>query len=185
METNEGFLRRWSRRKQAAQAAPPAPAPEIVEVPLAEPELPSLESLGTASDYTAFLQEGVSAEVQRRALQRAWESDASIAEFRGMAEYAWDFNAPQYGQLWASDDVVKLVQAVLSPAASEPPAPVMSPAIAEVMPLEGELAWQIALSERAGTAEGEMLEQAVDDEAGTDLAPRDLGVRRHGSALPC
>jgi len=119
---SEGLLRRWSRRKQAAKTASPPAAPEQPEVSAPELELPALESLGTSSDYTAFLQKGVSAEIQHRALQQAWRSDKTIAGFRGMAEYAWDFNAPEYGRLWAADDVAKLVHAVISQPAADPPA---------------------------------------------------------------
>lgn len=172
-EGNEGLLRRWSRRKQAAKSSPPPAVAEEADIPVPEPELPPLESLGATSDYAAFLQKGVSAEVQRLALQQAWRSDASIAEFRGMAEYAWDFNTPEYGRLWAADDVVKLVQAVISPPADEPPAVEHAalpepPASVVVQP--------------GGT---EAVEQAPDVVAEIAPAPKEPAVRRHGSALPC
>ena len=51
--------------------------------------------------------------MQRQALQRAWESDPAIAGFRGMADYDWDFNAADYGRLWPTDDVAKLLGEVL------------------------------------------------------------------------
>ena len=63
----------------------------------------------------------MAAEVQRIALQRAWASDEQIAGFRGMADYDWDFNAPTYGKLWASDDVARLLQAVVAPPAEIEP----------------------------------------------------------------
>ncbi len=123
-EATEGLFRRWARRKQEAKAAPDhAPPPAALpEQPSAElsltlpgPVLPDLETLGPGSDYKAFLQKGVAAEVQSIALQRAWASDEQIAGFRGMADYDWDFNAPTYGKLWASDDVARLLQAVVAP----------------------------------------------------------------------
>ncbi len=110
-----GFLGRWSRRK--ATARHPAAIPTAAASP---PELPPVESLGAGSDFAAFLQQGVAAELQRRALAVAWRSDAAITEFRGMADYDWDFNAPTYGRLWASDDAAKLLAAVMTPPAVEP-----------------------------------------------------------------
>ena len=169
-QASEGLLRRWSRRKQAAQSAPPA----VADVPdLPAPELPAIESLGIASDYKAFLQNGVTAEVQRLALQRAWQSDESIAGFRGMAEYAWDFNAPEYGSLWATDDVAKLLQAVLTPPEDDPPT-AMAELAAEPEPLE--------------PAEPHQVESATEEPpsplAATEPVQKETYVRRHGSALP-
>ena len=180
MTANEGLLRRWSRRKQAAQATPPPPADpaEAVAAPPEPPDLPLVETLGTFSDYTAFLQKGVSAEVQRLALQRAWQSDESIAGFRGMAEYAWDFNAPDYGRLSATDNVAKLLDAVLTPpedppeAAAEPAAPAEppEPALAEPPPDLGQ----------AETAQAPLPGPVAE---AAPAQPR-AGIRRHGSALP-
>ncbi len=98
-----GFLARWSRRKAASRQAeaPPVPESALDEAAL---ELPPIESLGADSDYTAFLARGVSQAVQAQALGIAWASDPVIANFRGMAEYAWDFNAPGYGELAPGDD---------------------------------------------------------------------------------
>jgi hypothetical protein len=153
----------------AAAAAPPAVA-EQPDVSVAEPELPPLDSLGSASDYTAFLQKGVSAEVQRLALHQAWRSDESIAGFRGMAEYAWDFNTPEYGRLWAADDLAKLVQAVISPPADDPPAVehAASPEAPEAIEFQPEA-----------------VEPAPDVVAEIEPAPKEPALRRHGSALPC
>ena len=169
MTTSDGFLSRWSRRKAQAKVAVPA-------VPLAEPDvpalaLPDLETLGSGSDYTAFLQKGVAAEVQRQALQRAWESDAGIAAFRGMADYDWDFNAPTYGRLRLTDNVAELLRAVLaSPPEPETETPegveVGTPEVAAPGPLAVTQALPLAVA-AAEPSEAE--------------APR----RRHGSALPC
>lgn len=171
---NEGVLRRWARRKQAAKALPPAPvAPTALSDLPAEPppDLPDLDTLDAASDYTAFLQAGVSAEVQRLALQRAWASSPAIAEFRGMAEYAWDFNAPEYGRLWALDDVAKLVRAVVDRVAEEPEAPA-PPVAAQEAPVQDALA-EPAPDELAGPP------------AELEAEPAKPLPRRHGSALPC
>lgn len=183
MTTGEGLLRRWSRRKQAAQATPPtlpSADPAAVVAPPEPPDLPSIETLGLSSDYTAFLQNGVSAEVQRLALQRAWQSDERIAGFRGMAEYAWDFNAPGYGRLSATDDVAKLLDAVLTPPEDPPetaepvaPAAPHGPALAEP-----------ALPPGLGQAEEAQGESTAGLAAGDAPAQQVAGTRRHGSALP-
>lgn len=207
MTTNEGVLRRWSRRKQAAKVAPPPSLPEhdatlaaepnapLPGLPPAElpppelppPELPPIESLDIASDYTAFLQKGVTAEVQRLALQRAWQSDERIASFRGMAEYAWDFNKPDYGRLWAADDVLKLVQDVLTPPSYEPPSddpPLEQPPVADapVLPAEDAALLQQADAAADGAADGAA--DPAHDPVATAEPAADRMVRRHGSALP-
>lgn len=163
---SDSFLGRWSRRKHATRATPPDIAP-AVEPPL---DLPDIESLGQSSDYTAFLQNGVTAEIQALALRRAWASDATIAGFRGMADYDWDFNAPTYGRLWPSDDIAKLLQAVLQVPRDEPetvaePSPEPVIAMAQPLPL---------LSEPVPPAT--VITEAVE--------PSPV-YRRHGSALPC
>lgn len=110
MSGNGGsFLSRWSRRKRAAGIAPPpaglAPASPEAAPPEAAPpagtaepafdpaSLPPLESLTAESDFTAFLREEVPAVLRRAALRRAWSLDATIRDFVGPADYAWDFNA--------------------------------------------------------------------------------------------
>jgi hypothetical protein len=106
MSGAERFLARWSRRKasgrEAAGSAPETP-----------PELPPLDSLGPASDYSVFVGRGVASAVQAAALRVAWRSDPAIANFRGMAEYDWDFNAPGYGALSAADDAGALLARVV------------------------------------------------------------------------
>lgn len=232
MTTDEGFLRRWARRKQAAKAAeaevrppdpavaptPPGPpdaglgvepvavrgaaeaAPEEADPAL---DLPPLESLTASSDFTAFLQKGVSAAVQSRALRVAWESDEAIAGFRGMAEYAWDFNAPDYGKLWATDDVAKLVQQALrgavpvEPAQADPAAPgdvpgESTPAHDPEHPAE-EPAYAVAEAPVAAAVADASAEggdavappgAGAQDAAAEAVALRAAAVRRHGSALP-
>ena len=196
MTTNEGVLRRWSRRKQAAKAAPPVSPPasppeheaalaaEPDPLPdLAPPDLPPIESLGIASDYTAFLQKGVTAEVQCRALQRAWQSDERIAGFRGMAEYAWDFNTPEYGRLWATDDVLKLVRQVLAPPPDEPP-PNEPPGTDKPVLATGPSPTGATMPSQADLAPHVLTEPPDDLVATAEPAASDALLRRHGSALP-
>ncbi|QCG92637.1 DUF3306 domain-containing protein [Azospirillum sp. TSA2s] len=125
VEEETGFLGRWSRLKREARREEPVAEPVVPEAPAmlpAEPaeaveeeapELPSLDSLDSGSDYTGFLRPDVPAELRRQALRKAWTSDPVIAGFRGFAEYDWDYNAPGYGALLPTDDIARLLDAVL------------------------------------------------------------------------
>jgi hypothetical protein len=155
-----GFLSRWSRLKRTA----PAPAPEPV---VDEASLPPIETLAADSDFSAFLRAGVSAALQTRALQVAWSSDPAIADFRGMAEYDWDFNAVGYGRLAAGDNVATMLRALIEPRAEPEPEPEPTALVAEAAPIE-------ALPEPPEDAPPEPAEPEPP-------APR---VRRHGGALP-
>ena len=127
---DESFLDRWSRLKREAREEPPA-APAPIEEPIEEPAsteepfdpstLPPLESLTADSDYTAFLAPQVPQELRLLALRKAWVSDPKIAEFRGFAEYDWDFNAPGYGQLLPTDNIREMVENMFRE--EPPPAP--------------------------------------------------------------
>ncbi|CAO3439571.1 DUF3306 domain-containing protein [Azospirillum endophyticum] len=129
VEEEEGFLGRWSRLKREAQTEEPPAGPSMPE-PVGEapreaaavlpaeageetPELPPLDSLDAGSDYTGFLSRDVPADLRRQALRKAWASDPVIAGFRGFAEYDWDYNAPGYGALRPTDDIARLLDAVL------------------------------------------------------------------------
>ena len=178
---SEGLFRRWSRRKLETRGAPPVermPAPPVAPSvpPEPAPVLPDLDTLDAGSDYTAFLQQGVPAAVQQLALRRAWTSDAAIAGFRGMADYDWDFNAPNYGALWPTDDVAKLIQAVIAPPAPEPG---MAPA--EAPPVVVQAPAPLMLEAATVAADGQADAGQPDQEAAAVPA----APRRHGSALPC
>src|SRR5258707_15466584 len=108
--SDEEFLARWSRRKREAKAVvnvPPPPEPAGTPNPMppgaaenppdAEVELsslPPIDSIDAATDITAFLRKGISKELSRAALRRAWTADPAIRDFVGLAENAWDFNDP-------------------------------------------------------------------------------------------
>jgi hypothetical protein len=70
-------VRRWSRRKRAAQdsqsgaeTATTAPAVAPPAKVLTDADMPPLESLDEHSDYSPFLSPGVSDELRQRALRR-------------------------------------------------------------------------------------------------------------------
>lgn len=130
-EQDDDFLKRWSRRKQAAavdakrvkEEPAPQPAPDEAR-PKAEDAfdpatLPSLDSITAISDVRNFLRAGVPAELTRAALRRAWSADPAIRDFIGLSENAWDFTAPDaipgFGPLNASPEEIKaLVDRIIS-----------------------------------------------------------------------
>ena len=164
MDQPEPFLSRWSRLKREAREETPTPddtAPEapLTEAPLTEasadteaatapdPEpfdpasLPPVESLGADSDYTPFLRADVPQELRLMALRKAWVSDPVISNFRGFAEYDWDFNAPGYGRLLPTDRILDMVDSIVrdAPEQAQPAAEdEAAPAVASAEPAEGE-----------------------------------------------
>ncbi len=143
MSSDNSFLSRWSRRKQAVKAAelspPKAPAAEPVHdgtqpaeapppvpedaAPAAEP-LPSIDNLTADSDISAFLRKGVPEALKRAALRKAWALDPAIRDHIGPADYAWDYNdpgsIPGFGGSIKSAAVEKLASLTAS---GEPPPP--------------------------------------------------------------
>jgi hypothetical protein len=123
MTDPEDFLSRWSRRKREAKVGPDQPERDRAVAPdQAKPDespqpqapvrasaasprdaaaddvfdlskLPSLDSIGAATDIRMFLQPGVPEALSRAALRRAWSADPGIRDFIGLAENAWDFTA--------------------------------------------------------------------------------------------
>ncbi len=71
--------------------------------------LPDLATLGNDSDFTPFLRPGVPTSLRTAALRKLWTSDPDILNYRTLADYDWDFNAPGYGSLLPMDDVKRLV----------------------------------------------------------------------------
>jgi hypothetical protein len=113
MVEDEGFVRRWSRRKEEARREPLAkpvadtarrsddrgnaavPA-EPGAAPNDEPrsvvdDLPEIEKLRAESDFTVFLQDGVPEELRRTALRHLWRLDPVFANLDGLLEYGEDY----------------------------------------------------------------------------------------------
>jgi hypothetical protein len=137
MNSAEGFVSRWSRRKRqaerqkkagpaasgaaeaarlgddAATAAPSDPDPDAPQV-FDATSLPPIESIVLGTDIRSFLQSGVPVALMRAALRRAWVTDPAIRDFIGIAENQWDFNDPTaipgFGPMRAGDDVPGLAQ---------------------------------------------------------------------------
>ena len=135
MSSDDDFLSRWSRRKQAA--ADPEKALSDVQKPEDQPvgknaavrtdneeevfdvtKLPPIDSITAISDVRDFLRAGVPADLTRAALRRAWSADPAIRDFIGLAENAWDFNDPNampgFGPLAATDNVRQMVEQIMS-----------------------------------------------------------------------
>ena len=101
MDADEGFLQRWSRRKQGVQdeEQPPAPeSPEPAPVPEAEApvlgdaDMPSLETIEESRDVSPFFSEGVSEHLRRQALRRLF----SLPGFNlrdGLDDYDEDYRS--------------------------------------------------------------------------------------------
>jgi hypothetical protein len=117
---DEGFLTRWSRRKQAARAAereqepqhsaPQGPArtadanapqgptraaePDAAQRPDAAdraPALPDPSTLDASSDFSVFLGRDVPIETHRAALRRLWRLDPFYNRLDGLSDYCEDF----------------------------------------------------------------------------------------------
>ena len=217
--SDKQFLARWSRRKREAKAvvnvppppepagtpnpAPPAAAenPPDAEVDLSS--LPPIDSIDAATDITAFLRKGISEELSRAALRRAWTADPAIRDFVGLAENAWDFNDPNampgFGPLNCSAEQIdalvgRIVGGVRSAADS------LATAVAEGKqdrqsndsgraPLSEshptEAVADLATGEEISRDEPSEVPAAVHPEPSeTDRAEAALRRRTHGGALP-
>lgn len=92
----QGFVQRWSRRKQQAEgrselAESPEPDPPAEPpAPLTDADMPPLESLTEASDFSGFLSSGVSEELRRLALRKLFHS-AAFNVRDGLNDYDEDF----------------------------------------------------------------------------------------------
>lgn len=148
---SEDFLSRWSRRKreatteiegedkdkartgasepaadvaaQAEQAADPvgaAPAGPALDLP----HLPPIEAITAASDIRPFLAPGVPEKIARAALRRAWTVDPQIRNFVGLADYDWDYHAPNsaagFGPLEMTDELRQAVLRIIGEVPSGP-----------------------------------------------------------------
>jgi hypothetical protein len=137
--TDDGgtFLGRWARRKAQARGAdeapPPAglqPAPPTTGDPepdeIALEDLPPIDSIDASTDLTPWLRKNVPEAWKRAALSRAWAADPAISQFTGLADYAWDWNAPDgvpgFGPLRTTDNVAELLAQAIGEV-PRPPAP--------------------------------------------------------------
>jgi len=149
VDSATNFLRRWSKRKRAAEARAPdgaqaadrqpieadtnptSPAPaqrEAAPPPFDPASLPPIDSITAASDIRAFLAPGVPQELARAALRRVWVTDPTIRDFIGIAENQWDFTNPDgvpgFGSLEFTPALRRMVADLFADAPeAAPPAP--------------------------------------------------------------
>lgn len=193
----DGFLSRWSRRKQQArhgkfdpERTSPTRQPAETEDPpvAAEPEisaeelarLPRIEELTAESDLTGFLRNGVPLALRNAAQRRVWALDPKIRDYVGEArDYAYDWNTPAgvpgSGPL-AEQDIEGLLRRVIGDGEPQPsPAP-PQPAADASPGTRHEL--DASPSEQPSSARPD---QAADLESTPKPAPTE---RRHGRAMP-
>lgn len=118
MSGNDGFLSRWSRRKQAAAADPEEPdaisedvaaeaAGDTEEAASAETEaveelsdaeilekfdLKDPDELGPGDDFSGFMRAAVPEHLRRRALRTLWRSNPVLANLDGLNDYDGDWS---------------------------------------------------------------------------------------------
>jgi Protein of unknown function (DUF3306) len=215
MSETENFFTRWSRRKRkaaedaestrssgAVDAAPEGAHPNedqreggdpprggASDRPKSAPDptkLPPIETITAESDIRAFLAPGVPPELARAALRRAWAADPKIRDFVGLADYAWDFNAPGamtgFGSLEMTDElrqqIARMVGGNLANEATDSPAQTSAEVQGKPAPAE-------TSTESVATA-AEMSTQQVQSDAGTSQNER-VGAQNephHSEALP-
>jgi len=200
----QGFLKRWSRRKQRQaqrapkaaqtqplaprqdQAAPDVPAPatqhEQAQPPLERP-LPAID-LAQPGALQALLRADAPAELTRAALRHAWRSDPAIRDFIGLSENSFDFSAPElpgFGPLSAEQVQQLLAQAGGMPQQTQAPANT-KPESQSVQVLPASVAAPAGgsptVATHADASPALQHEKAAEEAAGV---PR---PKHHGSALP-
>ncbi len=152
-DDGETFLNRWSKRKSQARTRAEEPRSEAEEsrqtgAPNAEPEevaledLPPIESIDASTDLSQWLRKRVPDAWRQAALKRIWATDPAISQFTGLAENAWDWNAPDgvpgFGPLSPTHDVTQLLARVIgqSPESGAPEAEKAAATTAESPPRE-------------------------------------------------
>jgi hypothetical protein len=224
MSEPDGFLTRWSRRKREADAKvrdasdrpgipdesaprelarrPDPPETSDSPSPVDPASLPPIESIEAATDIRAFLAKGVTPDLARAALRRAWLADPAIRDFVGLADYAWDFNAPDgmhgFGPLRSTDDVRQLLSQMIGNESPEVPPSSRDPQA--VLSESDQVAEHPCVDQSIAPAKGRESDDSappVSDDSGTLPQVGDVAMqnpagkgdpisqsRRHGSALP-
>jgi len=115
---SEGFARRWSRLKRQAVAPCPEVTLEVtppIEVSPEPPvEIPPPVETIPLEEITGWLSKRLPEGWREAALRRVWSADIDIRDFKGLADYAWDYTSefdapPGFGPMRATDDMVRLL----------------------------------------------------------------------------
>lgn len=88
-----GEMPRHPEENPVPDAAAPVSAekPRAGEGPVDLSKLPPIESLGSSSDYSMFMRQGVPEELRMKALRRMWMTDPVLAGAEVLDMYAWDY----------------------------------------------------------------------------------------------
>jgi hypothetical protein len=147
--------------------------------------LPPIESIEAGTDVSAFLRPGVPADLARAALRRAWVADPAIRDFVGLAENAWDFNAPGgvpgFEPLRAVDDALRLAVQLSGAASAEKTRGAAAGRPADA-PDAGDQSAP-PLPEPADPTSPELQSDAAAQDESTDEPAAASARRRHGGAL--
>lgn len=193
MADDQSFLHRWAKRKQASHAALPKaeaiPTESVNQPPTVETvdlaSLPSIESLTSSSEFAAFMKVDVPQSLRQQALRRLWVLDPDIRNHQPLVDYAWDFNAPDYGQLWSSDDIVKLAERITGQVQEKVDAPVetsQTNTSVEPTPLA-----VMETSNQQEVSEQPERQSLSEEKTSSKAEAEEEGIcfhHRHGSALP-
>lgn len=127
-EDKEGFLARWSKRKQAQLSDPDgdpdaaAPAAEPVEIDeeqlqaeqaeaeanrLAAEAVFELDEIEDGFDFSIFLKRGVPDLLRKKGLQKFFNSNPVLANLDGLNDYDEDYNNPLHKVYKSSWDVAR------------------------------------------------------------------------------
>ena len=186
--SRDGFLERWSRRKQETRQPPPdEPAAEVTPE-LAEStneataeeiaKLPPVESVSDLSGLRQFLRAGIPAEMRHAALRRIWRLDPKIRDHVDAAQdYAFDWNAPG-GVPGGGGDVTQAQVAAILDRLFPPKKPPEAVAPAPPQAPEAETA-----SKPPSDAAGPTAAQDTDEPGSEPVAQR-RSRGRHGGATP-
>jgi hypothetical protein len=128
----EGFVRRWSRRKAEASQAEAMPREEPGQLPATAPskvltdaDMPPIESLNEKSDYSMFLSPGVSEELRRLAFRKLFRLPEFSQRFELDSEYYDCANLEPLGSIITHDmrEEMKRAAEKLAETLNEPPQP--------------------------------------------------------------
>jgi hypothetical protein len=182
----------------AALASPEKTLPDETSsapAPVFDPaSLPSLDSIGADTDIRGFLAPGVPTELAHAALRRVWTADPGIRDFKGLADYDWDFTAPGsmlgFGDLAPGTDVKQMLADVLGELVPDTAVPTsaMSPEVPAATPLEPQVS-MVSEPNNDSTPEqtiGDISAESARVEAKQsqdDLLHRDVNAAMHSNIL--
>lgn len=128
---DEGFGQRWSRLKRRAVEPVVETPPEEVSAAEEPVEIPPPAETIPLGDITLWLGKKLPDGWREVALRRVWSADIDIRDFKGLADYAWDYTDPAgapsgWGPLRVTDDIASLLSRAIGepmPPPEPPPEP--------------------------------------------------------------